>query len=114
MCARESRPWKDAKWLKFTDSLNKKYTPPERMTCKKLDKEVGKMYRDLEIALDIACPKVSRTPRVKESLWYSEKLQLLHHRVKKQFKKAMQSGVQDEIDKYNDLHRKFRRRCRRA
>lgn len=107
VCPRESRPWKKAGWIKFTDSLNKLYSPPERITCKKLDKEVGNMYRDLEVALDIACPKVSHTPQVKESLWYCDKLCALHHRVRKQFKKAMASGVQEEIEKYNELHRKF-------
>ena len=111
---RESRPWKEAKWSKFTEKLDVKYNPPERMTTRKLDRELGKFYFDVENALDIACPKFKWTPSVKESLWYTDSLRLLHERVRRQHKTAMTTQIQDEIEKYNALHRKYRRRCRRA
>lgn len=55
------------------------------------------MYVDLEAALDKACPKISYVPKVGESLWYSDSLKLLHLRVRKQFRKAMNTGVQAEF-----------------
>ena len=111
---RETRCWDKAKWLSFTSDLNVNFSPPERMTRKKLDKEVEKMYRDINSALDRACPKIDRIPKINESLWFSESLRILHHRVRKQYKKAVTTGVQEELTKYNLLHSKFRRRCRRA
>ena len=111
---RSIRRWAKSKWLVFTDMLDKPFTPPVRMTKKKLDIEVSKMYADLERALDKACPKIDHVPKVGESLWFSDSLKLLHLRVRKQYKRAGVTGVQDEIDKYHVLHGKFRRRCRRA
>ena len=112
--ARDVRRWEKAKWPEFSSTLDITYTPPVRMTKKKLDRELGRLYKDLENALDKACPKINYVPKVGESLWYSEKLRLLHLRVRKQFWKAVASGVQDEMEKYQVLHGKFRRRCRRA
>ena len=111
---REIRNWKEAKWSKFSDSLNKKYVPPERMTTKKLDKELSKFYDDLEAALDKACPRKDWVPRIRESLWFGEKLQQLGRRVRKQYDRAKRVDTQEEKDKYLSLHGKFRRRCRRA
>ena len=114
VCPKEIRNWKEAKWQKFSDKLSKKYVPPERMTAKKLDRELEKFYVDLEVALELACPKKERVPRVKESQWFSEKLQQLNRRVRKQYDKAMRIDTHEERDKYAILHGKFRRRCRRA
>ena len=111
---KEVRCWKEAKWDKFSSLLNKTYTPPTRMTAKKLDHELYKFYRDLENALEAACPKKERIPKVKESLWFTEKLRQLNRRVRKQYDKAIRVGTQEEQDKYMTLHGKFRRRCRRA
>ena len=111
---RDIRRWEKAKWPKFTAALDTSYIFPERMTKKKLDKELARLYRDLDAALDKACPKINYVPKVGESLWYSDALRFLHHRVRKQFKKAVNTGVPDELEKYRVLHGKFRRRCRRA
>lgn len=37
----EARTWKEAKWPKFTEKLDVAYTPPERMSTRKLDRELG-------------------------------------------------------------------------
>ena len=111
---KEVRIWKEAKWSKFSEILDKKYTPPERMTGKKLDHELVKFYKDLNHALDVACPKKERVPKVKESLWFSDKLKFLSRRVRKQYDVAVRVNTQEERDKYLTLHGKFRRRCRRA
>ena len=111
---KEIRPWKSADWPTISSNLDAPYSPPERMTLKKLDREVGKMYHDLNMALDVACPTITWKPGIKNSLWYTDALRLLHFKVQKQFRKANSSGVQDEFDKYTTLHNRYCRRCRRA
>ena len=111
---REIRPWDKADWRKFSDALDKERTFPVRMTCKKLDKEVDRMYKDINAALDIACPRFKLKPKKGKAEWYTEKIGLLHRRVKKQYKKAMETEVPQEFQKYEILRKKFRRRCRRA
>ena len=112
--AREVRPWQKADWRIFTDSLDKQRVLPERMTCKKLDREVDRMYDDLNIALDAACPVYTVSHKRKKADWYTEEIASLHVRVRKQFKKAMDTGVEEEKEKYEILRKKFRRRCRRS
>ena len=111
---REIRPWDKADWRKFTDALDKVRTVPDRMTAKKLDKVVDKLYVDINDALDSACPKFLLKNKIKKTEWYTPKIAALHIKVKKQYKRAFETGVQDEIDKYDTLRKKFRRRCRRA
>ena len=84
------------------------------MTTKKLDRELYNFYRDLNNALEIACPKKEWVPKVKESLWFTDKLKILNRRVRKQYDRALRIDSQEERDKYLSLHGKFRRRCRRA
>ena len=111
---REIRPWDKADWRKFTDSLDKVRDIPRRITCKKVDKMVDKLYKDIDIALDSACPKFKVTRKRKKAEWYTDKIALLHKKVKKQYQKALNAGTQEEEDKYEILRKKFRRRCRRA
>ena len=111
---REVRPWQKADWRKFTDTLDKARPIPERMTCKKLDNELNKLYNDINIALEAACPKFKAKWKPKKTEWYSDKIAALHFKVKKQYRKAMSTEVRDEFDKYETLRKKFRRRCRRA
>ena len=111
---RDIRPWAKADWRKFTDILDKNRTLPERMTCKKLDREVNKLYSDIEYALDVACPKFKATTKGKKSEWYTDKIAALHLKVKKQYKRALEVDSEYEWEKYNILRKKFRRRCRRS
>ena len=111
---REVRPWHQAKWRKFTDSLDKDRTLPDRMTCKKLDKEVDNLYKDINAALDLACPKYKVKRKGKDTDWYTDKIKSLHFRVKKQFRKFSVVQTEEEKTKYDQLRKKFRRRCRRA
>ena len=111
---RELRPWDKADWGKFTETLDKSRILPERMTCKKLDKLVDSMYVEINTALNIACPKFKATVKRGTADWYTDKIKKLHHRVRKQYKKAMDTEVEEERRKYDILRKKFRRRCRRA
>ena len=111
---REIRPWDKADWRKFTDTLDKTRIMPQRMTCKKLDREVDKLYTEIEYALDLACPKFLSTRKGKRADWYTDKIASLHFKVKKQYKKALDTEIEDEWDKYEVLRKKFRRRCRRS
>ena len=111
---REIRPWQKANWGLFTDTLNKDRKFPDRMTTKKLDKEVDLLYRDLNFALDAACPTFSLSSKPDESKWYNERLERYHFKVKKQYRRAITTEVDDEWAKYNIMHKKFKRRCRRS
>ena len=111
---REVRPWDKADWRKFTDVLDKVRPLPERITCKKLDREVSKLYSEINSALDTACPRYVVKVKKGKSEWYTDKIEKLHHRVRKQYKKAMNTEVDEEMQKYHVLRKKFRRRCRRA
>ena len=111
---REVRPWDKADWRKFTDALDKQRQLPDRMTCKKLDKEIDKLYKDIDAALDDACPKYLAEIKPKKTEWYTDKIRLLHFKVRKQYKKAIEINNDDEWNKLTRMKRKFRRRCRRA
>lgn len=111
---REIRPWDKADWRKFTDILDKERVLPERMTCKKLDQEIDRLYKDIDHALDVACPKFLTKVQKKKADWYTDKIAHLHFKVKKQYRKAMESGVQYEWEKHERLRKSFRRRCRRS
>lgn len=84
------------------------------MTCKKLDKEVDNLYKDIEYALYAACSKFTSTPRSRKSEWYSDRIAKMHHRVKQQYKKVLDTEVEDEWEKHSILRKKFRRLYRRA
>ena len=94
--------------------LDKVRTLTERITCKKLDMEVNKLYTDINSALNAACPKFKIINKTKKTEWYTDKIALLHGKVKRQYKIAIETGVREEWKKYDRLRRKFRRRCRRS
>ena len=108
------RPWKKADWRKFTDTLHKKYQMPERMTIKKVDHEVYKLYKDIEVALDAACPTYLSTSTSQKSEWFTDQLRSLQIKVKKQYRKAQSNDTLEEHEKFKNVRNKFRRRCRRA
>ena len=111
---KDIRPWAKADWRKFTDTLDKNRPLPDRMTCKKLDREVDKLYKDIDYALHLACPKFTASNKRKKSDWYTDKIAILHRKVKKQYKRALEVDSEYEWEKHNILKKKFRRRCRRA
>ena len=106
--------WNKADWRKFTDTLHKDGPFPQRITCKKLDKLVGGLYKDIEVALEAACPRHILSSTRKKADWYSDKIKALHIKVKRQYKAAVDTGIADKWTKYNRIPKKFRRRCRRA
>ena len=112
---REVRPWKDADWSKFQSILgSKKFSIPERITAKKLDKMVSHMYSVLEEALDKACPIRKIKDRYKGNVWFTEKLERKKSKVQRQYHIANNSPDIEEKKKYQKMHKKFKRACRRA
>ena len=115
LAAKEVRLWKKAEWPKFTATLMAPgYDLPEIITCKKLDKMVSYLYSRIEEALDVACPKVMAKVKFQGSKWFTPKLARLNQKVRKQYHSAQNMGTETEWGKYKAIHRKFKRRCRRA
>ena len=113
--AREIRAWSTAKWGLFETDLKKEgYSIPDLITTDKLDKMVGYLYERIDRALDIACPVIRVKQKFKGSLWFTDKLKEIQRKVRKQYDRARRVGNDDEWRKYFEVHRVFKRKCRRA
>ena len=110
---KEFRPWHSADWGCFTRSLDDEFTLPEVMTVKKLDKMVGFMYRRVNEALDIACPRVLVQPRLTGNRWMNSSLRHLHRRVGCLYKRWIRTGVNTDHTAYLTAHVRFRKLCRK-
>ena len=62
------------------------------MSMKKLDKIVSKMYDNIQIALDKACPMISVSDQTKGSHWATEEHELVKKKVSRLFSIAKQTG----------------------
>lgn len=106
---------KTADWPKVTECLTKaKFSVPERITHKKIDKMASFLYTRLEEALDIACPTRVAKERFKGHNWSSEKLLYKQSKVKRQYDIARRIVSDDEWDKYKKMQKTFRKGCRQA
>ena len=68
---KEVRPWSKAKWKTFYDILNRDFFTPELVTLKKVDKMIDYLYKTIEEALDLACPKHEIITKLK-SHWFND------------------------------------------
>ena len=112
---RTVRPWHTADWPTFTQLLQSNtYSIPDVITTDKLDKMVSHMYSRLKEALDKACPSTQVKIKFKGSAWFSDKLETLKRKVRRQYDRASKFDTDTEWHKYNILHKKFKYKCRKA
>ena len=65
------RKWEKTDWVLFSSELERaEFFRPEKITDYKLDKLVAKVYKIINAALDIACPKTTPKARDPVNEWY--------------------------------------------
>ena len=112
---KEVRAWASAKWPLFTSDLKQAgFSIPETITEQKVDKMVEYLYHRLDQALDKACPLIKVKQSFKGSKWFNDKLKRLNIQVRKQYDRACRVETVLEWDKYHRIHKKFKRKCRKA
>lgn len=72
------------------------------------------MYCRIEEVLAEACLAVKTKTKFKGSAWFTDKLETLKRRVRKQYDRAQKFNTDEEWHKYNVLHQKFRYKCRKT
>ena len=108
------RPWSKADWVTFRSLLSTAdYMIPSRMTMKKLDRTLHRLYRILNHAIDTACPKITITPTVKKDHWSTEEHKVSKARVSGLYKQAKTSGNDVDWKIYRDADRAFKKKCKR-
>jgi hypothetical protein len=77
------RYWKKLDEKLFKENLEKiDFINPERITKKKIDKMVDKLYKVLNGALDTACPKVKFKEGARGNEWFTKELGKLKREVR--------------------------------
>ena len=108
------RPWKRANWTRFTRILaSKTFHVPEVMSIKKLDKLVSSLYKNLNYALDKACPKRPAKSEESNLKWWNDKLTLESLKINKQYKIAKRCKTLTERVKLKIMKSKFKKMCRK-
>ena len=79
---------------------------------KKLDKMVALMYKNLDAALDLACPEITYTPTVASTHWATEEHDQERKKVAKLYKKAKQTTNQTDWTAYKEADRAFKKKCK--
>ena len=83
------RPWSKTDWKVFSDHLRKAdYKTPLTMSMKKLDKIVTHMYKLIDDALDVACPKIKVSNTTKSGHWATDEHAKQKQSVSKLYKRA--------------------------
>ena len=108
------RPWSKADWPKFTDHLTRaSYEIPAVMTMKKLDRLVERIYKDIDLALDKACPKISFIEKTKNSHWATDEHAKCKKEVSDLYSTAKRSNLEQDWDAYKKANKAFKRLCNR-
>ena len=112
--AERSRQWKKMDWNKYTSYLTKtNINIPDRITKKKVDNIVQKLYDKINHALDQSCPTtmdIKKNP----THWYNTDLKELNNKVTKAYKQYVKSNGTRERKVYIDLRNKYKYQCKKA
>ena len=108
---KEVRPWAKARWKTFYAKLNRDFELPEVVTIQKIDKMVSYLYKSINEALDLACPKHRLEPKVK-SHWFNDVSRDLQSKTKKSYLKARRSKSVNDFKKFQFLNKRFKNKCR--
>ena len=108
---KEFRPWAKARWSIFTSTLNKEYKIPDVVNLKKIDRMVDYLYKSINEALDLACPKQVLEPKLK-SHWFNDTARNLQTKVTKSYLKARRSKSVNDSRKFQFINKRFKNKCR--
>ena len=112
--ARRIRPWSKADWPTFTQILREAdYAVPLRMSMKKLDKLVTKLYAILNKAIDLACPEIEVRDQITSNHWATDKHDTEKKRVSKLYKAAKTQQTTESWNRYKEADKAFKRLCKR-
>jgi len=105
----EHRNWDKADWDLFKKELQATQLEyPQTISDKKLDKQVAKLYRVLNKALDKACPKIKATTRDKNNTWYTEEHQERQRKVQEAYKKYMANKSEVNREQYKNVQKIYK------
>ena len=77
-----TRPWAKANWECFTNHLSKlSFDFPDTISDKKLEKQVSKLYKAINDALEVSCPMTKATQRDTVNPWYTQEVKELQEEV---------------------------------
>ena len=111
---RKIQPWNKADWTQFRSALtNIDYRVPDVMSMKKLDRLVDTLYKHLNKALDLACPRVECDDHVPSSLWANEKHDRAKRVVTDLYKKAKTSNNNQDWVSYRKADHDFKKMCKK-
>ena len=108
------RPWTKANWPRFSRILSKhNFFIPDIMTPKKLDSMIRSLYKALNHALDISCPKRPVKPNPENLNWWNGKLNRQAKDLNRQYKKAKRVRSLTETVKLKIMRQKFKKCCKK-
>ena len=108
------RPWNKADWEVFKKDLaDKKIYIPKKITPHRLEKMLDQYYKQIEKALDKACPKQKEIIINKNNPWHKGTLKQLRIEKFARYKKYVEDRNQEENkNKYYQTLAKYRKLCR--
>ena len=108
------RPWSKADWQLFKDHLrNAEYRIPTHMSMKKLDALVDRLYKNLNEALNKACPEITVKDAIRSQVWITDKHEELKREVTKLYQKAKRQPTTLNWENYKLADKSFKRVCKR-
>ena len=101
------------RWDEFTSQLTSTdIFIPEKLTDKKIEKLLKKIYSAIDAAVEDNCPTVPAFSRKVNNKWFNGNLSEQESKLKKYYAQAMSSKNPTDHKKYRRAHNRYKRNCR--